>query len=183
MRPAGPKIARRAWSIAGVSAALLGAAWVLAASAAASVIRVDTMAETAVFDPPGPVYTSRIVGDNGADDQCSLREAVRAANIDRAVKGCPAGSGADVIELIPGVYHILDNLFIQDRVTIRGPNSGFAGNDGRRGPEAVLSLDDNPSFAAQPALLWLVQPETTGDPKGAGSIKRTRPAPRRAPAR
>jgi CSLREA domain-containing protein len=38
---------------------------------------------------------------NGA---CSLREAITAANSDTAVDTCPAGSGADIIELPAGVY-------------------------------------------------------------------------------
>lgn len=38
------------------------------------------------------------------DGNCSLREAIRAANLDAAVDACPAGSGADVIELPAGTY-------------------------------------------------------------------------------
>ena len=42
--------------------------------------------------------------DSLADDgQCSLREAVIAANTDTAVGGCPAGSGADVIIFAPSL--------------------------------------------------------------------------------
>jgi CSLREA domain-containing protein len=39
-----------------------------------------------------------------ADGDCSLREAVRAANLDSAVDGCLAGSGADTIALAQGTY-------------------------------------------------------------------------------
>ena len=38
------------------------------------------------------------------DGNCSLREAIRAANLDTAVDACPAGSGADTIYLPGGVY-------------------------------------------------------------------------------
>lgn len=38
------------------------------------------------------------------DGNCSLREAIRAANLDTAVDACPAGSGADTIYLPAGVY-------------------------------------------------------------------------------
>lgn len=40
----------------------------------------------------------------GGDGDCSLREAIRAANTDSVVDGCAAGSGADIIMLMPGVY-------------------------------------------------------------------------------
>jgi len=39
-----------------------------------------------------------------ADGDCSLREAIRAANLDSAVDACPAGSGADIINLAAGTY-------------------------------------------------------------------------------
>ena len=38
------------------------------------------------------------------DGDCSLREAIRAANLDVAVDACPAGSGADRINLPAGMY-------------------------------------------------------------------------------
>jgi CSLREA domain-containing protein len=39
-----------------------------------------------------------------ADGDCSLREAIEAANIDSPVDGCSAGSDADLIEIPPGTY-------------------------------------------------------------------------------
>ena len=43
--------------------------------------------------------------DTLADDGlCSLREAVRAANLDIAVGGCPAGAGVDTVQLSSGTY-------------------------------------------------------------------------------
>lgn len=42
--------------------------------------------------------------DNTVNGNCTLREAVRAANGDAAVDACPAGSGADTITLAAGVY-------------------------------------------------------------------------------
>ena len=41
-----------------------------------------------------------------ADGDCSLREAVRAANLDAPVDGCWAGSGADTIVLVQGTYQL-----------------------------------------------------------------------------
>ncbi len=42
--------------------------------------------------------------ENNNDGDCSLREAIIAANEDRAVSGCPAGNGADTIRLPAGNY-------------------------------------------------------------------------------
>ncbi len=39
-----------------------------------------------------------------ADGDCSLREAIQAANTDTAVDACPAGSGADTINVPTGTY-------------------------------------------------------------------------------
>ena len=39
-----------------------------------------------------------------SDGDCSLREAIRAANLDQAVDGCTAGNGADTITLPTGNY-------------------------------------------------------------------------------
>src|SRR5437867_12137564 len=38
---------------------------------------------------------------------CTLADAITAANTDAAAGGCPAGSGADTIELQPGSVHSL----------------------------------------------------------------------------
>lgn len=38
------------------------------------------------------------------DGNCSLREAVRAANLDTVVDGCPAGNGMDIIDIPAGTY-------------------------------------------------------------------------------
>jgi CSLREA domain-containing protein len=42
--------------------------------------------------------------ENNSDGDCSLREAIRAANLDTAVDACPAGSGTDTIILPAGNY-------------------------------------------------------------------------------
>jgi CSLREA domain-containing protein len=42
--------------------------------------------------------------DNTVNGNCTLREAIRAANTDSAVDACPAGSGADTIILATGTY-------------------------------------------------------------------------------
>ncbi len=42
--------------------------------------------------------------ESGTGPACSLREAIRSANTDTAVGGCPAGSGADAITIPAGTY-------------------------------------------------------------------------------
>ena len=41
-----------------------------------------------------------------ADGDCSLREAIQAANTDTAVDACPAGGGADIISIPAGLYSL-----------------------------------------------------------------------------
>ena len=75
------------------------------------------------------------------DGRCSLREAIRAANLNRAVSGCPAGSGADTIVLpaghytlmIPGRYEdagLTGDLDIRSNLTIRGVSAAKTVIDG-----------------------------------------------------
>jgi CSLREA domain-containing protein len=58
---------------------------------------------------PRPAYATSLTVTTTADElntdgDCSLREAVRAANADTAVDRCPAGRGTDTIKLPSGVY-------------------------------------------------------------------------------
>jgi CSLREA domain-containing protein len=66
-----------------------------------------------------------------SDGDCSLREALRAANLNMAVDACPAGSGMDSIAIEPGTYNLTrlgsgedegltGDLDILDSVTIVG---------------------------------------------------------------
>jgi len=71
----------------GLTLALL---WLL--TSALPVVRADTIGVTTTNDAvPG-------------DGECSLREAIIAANTDNITDACPAGSGADVITLTTGTY-------------------------------------------------------------------------------
>lgn len=73
--------------------------------------------------------------DLGANGNCTLREAVIAANEDRVVDACPAGAGADLIELGPGTYtlaiagadengSLTGDLDVFGDVVIRGAGAG-----------------------------------------------------------
>ena len=58
------------------------------------------------FVPPaGATITVTTNVDNLTDNgDCTLREAIQAANTDAAVDACPPGNGADLILLAPGSY-------------------------------------------------------------------------------
>jgi len=73
--------------------------------------------------------------DSSANGNCTLREAVQAANIDSSVDSCPAGSGADRIELLRGKHTLSvagaeeenaqsGDLDIWGEVTIAGDRGG-----------------------------------------------------------
>lgn len=59
-----------------------------------------------------PVNTT--ADELNSDGDCSLREALVAANSDSPVSGCPAGSGADTIELPAGTYFLTIAGFAED---------------------------------------------------------------------
>lgn len=54
--------------------------------------------------PPSPIVVTAFSDDLLTNGNCTLREAIQAANTDTAVDLCPAGSGADVITLSAGTY-------------------------------------------------------------------------------
>jgi CSLREA domain-containing protein len=75
-----------------------------------------------------------------ADGDCSLREAIRAANTNTAVDACPAGSGADIISLPAGTYQLAiagtnedaaltGDLDITEALTLRGAGKAVTAID------------------------------------------------------
>jgi CSLREA domain-containing protein len=52
----------------------------------------------------GTITVDTIDDELNTDGDCSLREAIVAANTDTAVDACPAGNGADIINLPAGTY-------------------------------------------------------------------------------
>jgi CSLREA domain-containing protein len=61
--------------------------------------------------PTQQAHAATITVTTFADDlanngDCSLREAIQAANTDTAVDACPAGSGVDTIKLVVGTYSL-----------------------------------------------------------------------------
>ena len=55
---------------------------------------------------PTPIMVTTFVDEYNSNGNCSLREAIQAANIDMVVDSCPAGVGDDVITLPAGIYVI-----------------------------------------------------------------------------
>ena len=55
----------------------------------------------------GTITVNTTIDELNADGDCSLREAIRGANLDQAVDACAAGSGADVITLPAGSYALM----------------------------------------------------------------------------
>lgn len=87
------------------------------------------------------ITVTTIDDELNADGDCSLREALLAANTDAAVDACSAGSGADTITVPPGLYQLTvsgageDNgasgdLDITGSVTINGGGMGITIVDG-----------------------------------------------------
>ena len=85
----------RLWKIV-INASFAG---LIALSASAfSAVRFAKSAQSAL------ITVNTLKDEMDVDGNCSLREAIRAANLDTAVDACPAGSGADTIYLPGGVY-------------------------------------------------------------------------------
>lgn len=66
------------------------------------------------------ILVSTVEDEVNEDGDCSLREAVQAANTDTAVSGCPAGSGDDTVVIPEGTYRLSDELRISTGMTIQG---------------------------------------------------------------
>ena len=80
------------------------------------------------------ILVNTLADELNANGNCSLREAIRAANLDQAVDACAAGNGADTIVLQNAVTYTLTragaddtaingDLDITDDVTIVGGNA------------------------------------------------------------
>lgn len=114
----------------------LWATAVFTSTAQASVITVDTTADDII-----------------ANGNCTLREAIIAANTDTAVDACAAGSGDDVIILPPGTYTLTlagdeeeaaltGDLDLTANVTINGGGQANTIIDGN-GLDRVFDVHDN----------------------------------------
>ena len=141
--------------------------------ASAATITVNEQGESATFIHGGNTpndYFDSIDKLSNHNDLCSLREAIAASNTNEKVDGCAAGSGpGDVISVPAGFYPVYDNLFVRQRVIIRGANAGTPGNDPHRGRETVIKFVYNPQSQAQVGMFWLGDPGPNGPADGGGS--------------
>lgn len=72
--------------------------------AAALIAGVILVIRPALIVQAAAITVSVTSDDNTINGNCTLREAIRAANLDQAVDACPAGNGADTLQLPAGVY-------------------------------------------------------------------------------
>ncbi|HVS62532.1 MAG TPA: choice-of-anchor Q domain-containing protein [Thermoanaerobaculia bacterium] len=78
--------------------------------------------------------------EDNTDADCSLREAIRAANDDIAVDACGSGSLVDVITVPPGTYVLdLGQLSVSSVMTINGSGAGVTILDGD-GSSRILAI-------------------------------------------
>ncbi len=113
----------------------------LAATVALGTIIAWLMPAALGFDHPVHAATLSVnaLGDDlsqGPNGNCTLREAILAANTDSPVDGCIAGDGADTIELGPGQFQLsiagreenagnTGDLDITSDLTLQGSGAGF----------------------------------------------------------
>ncbi len=161
---------RRCGGMLGITVALALSAPTIASGAT---ITVDEEGESATFVNGGNTpadYFDRIADLSNHNRRCSLREAIEASSTDDSVDGCPAGTGPDDVVVLPaGDYPVYDNLFVRQRVIVRGANAGTPGSDPQRGPETVITFVNNPHSQAQVGMFWLGNPGPTGPADGGGS--------------
>ena len=100
------------------------------------------------------ILVNTLADELNANGNCSLREAIRAANLDQAVDACAAGNGADTIVLQNGVTYtltragaddtaILGDLDITDDVTIVGSNAIIDANGAVTNDRVIHVLSGN----------------------------------------
>jgi CSLREA domain-containing protein len=121
-------------------AILLGLGFSLSLTMLVSAQQTEGSQSTAALS--GTVITVNTTDDElNGDGDCSLREAIQAANTDSAVSGCPAGDGWDTINLPAGTYvltltgagedaNATGDLDILDSVTISGTSAAGTILDG-----------------------------------------------------
>lgn len=130
--------------VARVVACLLFAGFALSMPASAS----------ASLAPEATILVNTLTDELNSDGDCSLREAIRAANLDQAVDACPAGSGADTIVLQSGVTYTLTragaddtavngDLDIVDDLTITGSNAIIDANGATTNDRVIQVLGGN----------------------------------------
>ena len=110
--------------------------WITTLSAYASSPRVPASGGTTIV-------VNTFVDELNIDGNCSLREAIQAANTDQKFDECPVGQGADTIELPAGTYTLTlpgadedgnatGDLDIRSDLALHGAGSGVTIIDGNQ---------------------------------------------------
>jgi len=104
-------------------------------------------------DAGEPVINVNTLKGAARDGKCALVEALRAAETDRAVDGCVAGSGDDKVHIaVPGEIRVpLYGFFIASNVTVQGNADGTTVSGGR-GVFVIVTDSDSPDVAAATAV-------------------------------
>ena len=123
--------------------ALVGVVLALASTHWSSPVRAQnqTQQRRTVARPPEPKFSipsspnalaatitvDTLEDENNIGTNCSLREAITAANTNAAFGGCSAGSGADIINIaVTGTIQLAEVLpVIEDSLTINGPGANL----------------------------------------------------------
>lgn len=102
--------------------------------AGALLVSLTLALHTAPIARAATISVNTTTDENNVDGDCSLREAIIAANTDTAVDACPAGNGADTINLPAGTYlltlagfdtgGLLGDLNITADLTLIGSGAG-----------------------------------------------------------
>ncbi|HEX6385972.1 MAG TPA: CSLREA domain-containing protein [Anaerolineae bacterium] len=117
---------------------------------------IGSLIATAVLTPTARANTIDVTTSDdevNSDGDCSLREAVIAANTDTAVDACTAGAGDDIISVPPGTYLLsltgagedaaqTGDLDLLANVTINGAGQGQTIIDGN-GADRVFNVWNN----------------------------------------
>lgn len=101
----------------------------------------------------GGAINVNTLGAAARDGLCSLAEALEAAEIDRAVDGCLAGSGDDEINIsVPGVIGAPGSGFqVESNVTVQGNSGGTTVNAGG-GVDVVVTKSGSANAATVTAV-------------------------------
>jgi CSLREA domain-containing protein len=106
-----------------------------------SVIVLLAGARAGVAAPAASIAVTTTIDELNSDGDCSLREAVQAANADAAVDACASGSGADTITLPAGTYVLNQpggDLKLTSNITLRGAGAGLTILDADGDDRSVL---------------------------------------------
>ena len=90
-----------------------------------SILLISILTALGILLLAAPAYAADIV----VSENCSLVDAIKAANRDQAVKGCPAGDGADTITLSANTGLQWDPPKITSDMTIDGQGYAIHGNN------------------------------------------------------